>query len=64
MGIGRLTEAEWTDRAEAWRHAGATNLLVDTGVSSAAGDVSLNNASAQIKVLARIRESLGAEVAS
>jgi probable F420-dependent oxidoreductase len=61
MGIGRLTEAEWTDRAEAWRHAGATDLLIDTGVSAAASDVSLNNASAQIKALARIRESLGSD---
>ena len=56
--IGHKTEAEWAVRAEAWRQFGATDVLVDTGVSARTHDASLNTPVAQIKALRRIREVL------
>jgi len=57
--IGQKIEAEWAERAEARRQFGATDVLVDTGVSARTHDASLNTPVAQIKALRRIREVLG-----
>jgi hypothetical protein len=57
--IGQKTEAEWAERAEAWRQFGATDLLVDTGVSAPARDESLNTPAAKMTAWRRIREVFG-----
>jgi probable F420-dependent oxidoreductase len=56
--IGRQPEAEWTARAEAWRQLGATDLLVDTGVSARASDPGLTDPAQQIQALRRISMAL------
>ena len=59
MTIGRTFEAEWAAIADEWKRFGATDLLVDTGVTSLGRDESLDTAAAQLKALARIKEALG-----
>ena len=58
IGIGGLTEAEWADRAGAWREVGATDLVIDTVLSANSSDASLNSVKGQIVALHRIREAL------
>ena len=59
MTIGRTFEAEWAATADEWKRFGATDLLVDTGVTSLGRDESLDTAAAQLKALPRIKEALG-----
>jgi alkanesulfonate monooxygenase SsuD/methylene tetrahydromethanopterin reductase-like flavin-dependent oxidoreductase (luciferase family) len=59
IGIGRRTEAEWAAWADGWRQFGATDLLIDTGVTATSPDPSLNTPGAQIQALQRMAEVLG-----
>jgi probable F420-dependent oxidoreductase len=58
FSIGQKTEAEWAAGAEAWRQFGATDVLIDTGVSALSRDASLNTPGAQINALRRISDVL------
>jgi probable F420-dependent oxidoreductase len=59
IGVGRRTEDEWAAWAESWRNFGATDLLIDTGVTATSPDPSLNTAQAQIQALRRLAAVLG-----
>jgi probable F420-dependent oxidoreductase len=58
FSIGRVPEAEWAARAEAWRQFGATALLVDTGATGGSRDRSLDAFDGQMQALRRIRDVL------
>jgi alkanesulfonate monooxygenase SsuD/methylene tetrahydromethanopterin reductase-like flavin-dependent oxidoreductase (luciferase family) len=59
IGVGRRTEDEWAAWAESWRSLGATDLLIDTGVTATSPDPSLNTAQSQIQTLRRLAAVLG-----
>ncbi len=58
ISIGRVPETEWATRAEAWRQFGATDLLIDTGVSGRTRDQALATVDQQIQALRRISQTL------
>jgi hypothetical protein len=59
MTIGCTSEREWAATAHAWQRFGATDLLVDTGVTRLGSVVSPNTAAGQLKALSPIKEALG-----
>jgi probable F420-dependent oxidoreductase len=59
MSIAREPEAKWATRAEEWRRFGATDLLVDTGVSGRTRNPAFETVTQQINALERLRRALG-----